>query len=135
MLCLRSNTHDWTFAARYNYNRTGYLVGVRCVVRASSLRKDWPDHDRPVPLFRSSLNCGLMVALLFCTAVKTIGVDFGVKQMKIPDTDCSVELFLFDCPGQGIFNKLEQARHSMVQCDDLATFTCVSLWFLDCWEV
>lgn len=42
--------------------------------------------------------------------VKTIGVDFGVKQVKIPETDCVVELFLFDCPGQGVFNKLEQVR-------------------------
>lgn len=39
---------------------------------------------------------------------KTIGVDFGVKPVKIPETDCVVELFLFDCPGQGVFNKLEQ---------------------------
>ncbi|CAN0139201.1 unnamed protein product [Hapterophycus canaliculatus] len=40
--------------------------------------------------------------------IMTIGVDFGVKQLKIPETDCVVELFLFDCPGQGVFNKLEQ---------------------------
>lgn len=39
---------------------------------------------------------------------QTIGVDFGVKQVKVPETDCVVELFLFDCPGQGVFNKLEQ---------------------------
>jgi len=39
---------------------------------------------------------------------KTIGVDFGVKPVKIPETECVVELFLFDCPGQGVFNKLEQ---------------------------
>lgn len=31
-----------------------------------------------------------------------------MKQIKIPDTDCQVELFLFDCPGQGVFNKLDQ---------------------------
>lgn len=41
---------------------------------------------------------------------KTIGVDFGVKQVKVPDTNCVVELFLFDCPGQGVFNKLEQVN-------------------------
>lgn len=40
--------------------------------------------------------------------VQTIGVDFGVKQIKVPETDCVVEFFLFDCPGQGVFNKLEQ---------------------------
>ncbi|CAM9763328.1 unnamed protein product [Pylaiella littoralis] len=40
--------------------------------------------------------------------IMTIGVDFGVKQVKIPETNCVVELFLFDCPGQGVFNKLEQ---------------------------
>ncbi|CAM9175192.1 unnamed protein product [Ascophyllum nodosum] len=40
--------------------------------------------------------------------IMTIGVDFSVKQVKIPDTDCIVEIFLFDCPGQGVFNKLEQ---------------------------
>ncbi|CAM9873193.1 unnamed protein product, partial [Discosporangium mesarthrocarpum] len=39
--------------------------------------------------------------------IMTIGVDFGVKKIKIPDTDCIVELYLFDCAGQGIFNKLD----------------------------
>lgn len=44
---------------------------------------------------------------VFCCR-QTVGVDFGVKQVKIPETDCIVELFLFDCPGQGVFNKLQQ---------------------------
>lgn len=49
------------------------------------------------------------MALSVARFFQTIGVDFGVKQIKIPATDCIVELFLFDCPGQGVFNKLEQA--------------------------
>ncbi|CAM9904030.1 unnamed protein product, partial [Laminaria digitata] len=51
----------------------------------------------------------------------TIGVDFGVKQVKVPDTDCVVELFLFDCPGQGVFNKLEQGAAYY----ENAAFVCV----------
>ena len=38
--------------------------------------------------------------------MQTIGVDFTVKQVSIPDTNCAVELYLFDCAGQGIFNKV-----------------------------
>eukprot|EP00904_Undaria_pinnatifida_P010582 jgi/Undpi1/6654/HiC_scaffold_20.g09133.m1 len=53
--------------------------------------------------------------------IMTIGVDFGVKQIKVPDTDCVVELFLFDCPGQGVFNKLEQGAAYY----DNAAFVCV----------
>lgn len=44
---------------------------------------------------------------------KTIGVDFGVKQVKIPERDCVVELFVFDCAGQGVFNKLEQVSETL----------------------
>ena len=58
-----------------------------------------------------SLVGGSSIARFF----QTIGVDFGVKQIKIPDTDCIVEVFLFDCPGQGVFNKLEQASQAYTQ--------------------
>ena len=60
---------------------------------------------------------------------KTIGVDFGVKQVKIPETDCVVELFLFDCPGQGVFNKLEQVRTTRFTATDSRR------WFHENWLV
>ncbi|CAM9960252.1 unnamed protein product [Ectocarpus sp. 13 AM-2016] len=53
--------------------------------------------------------------------IMTIGVDFGVKQVKVPETDSVVELFLFDCPGQGVFNKLEQGAAYY----ENAAFVCV----------
>lgn len=37
----------------------------------------------------------------------TIGADFAVKQLPIPDTNVIVEFFLFDCAGQTIFNHLD----------------------------
>jgi transport family protein 27 len=37
----------------------------------------------------------------------TIGVDFCVSQVKIPDTNAVVELYLFDTAGQSIFNQRE----------------------------
>uniref|UniRef100_A0A7S2XVJ0 Uncharacterized protein n=1 Tax=Fibrocapsa japonica TaxID=94617 RepID=A0A7S2XVJ0_9STRA len=40
--------------------------------------------------------------------VMTTGVGFCVKQVNIPDTNCAVELYLFDCAGQSIFNQREQ---------------------------
>lgn len=39
--------------------------------------------------------------------VMTTWVDFRVKQVKIPDTNTVVELYLFDCAGQSIFNQIE----------------------------
>jgi transport family protein 27 len=42
--------------------------------------------------------------------VMTIGVDFCVSQVKIPDTDTTVELYLFDAAGQSIFNQLSQGN-------------------------
>ncbi|CAM9410934.1 unnamed protein product [Choristocarpus tenellus] len=53
--------------------------------------------------------------------IMTIGVDFGVKEIKIPNTDCMVELYLFDCAGQSMFNKLEQSAAYY----DNAAFVCV----------
>ena len=37
----------------------------------------------------------------------TVGAEFSVKQVPIPDTDFVVELYIFDCAGQSIFNQLE----------------------------
>jgi transport family protein 27 len=39
--------------------------------------------------------------------VMTVGADFVVKQIPIPDTNTVVELYLFDCAGQSIFNQVE----------------------------
>src|SRR5690554_4598740 len=38
---------------------------------------------------------------------QTLGVDLMVKSVMIPDTNTMVELFMFDCAGQSIFNQLE----------------------------
>lgn len=37
----------------------------------------------------------------------TVGVEFTVKQVPIPDTNTVVELYIHDCAGQSIFNQLE----------------------------
>jgi transport family protein 27 len=37
----------------------------------------------------------------------TVGVEFSVKQVPIPDTDVIVELYIFDSAGQSIFNQIE----------------------------
>lgn len=37
----------------------------------------------------------------------TIGAEFCVKQVAIPDTNVLVELFIYDCAGQSIFNQVE----------------------------
>jgi len=37
----------------------------------------------------------------------TIGAEFSVKQIAIPETNYIVELFLYDCAGQSIFNQLD----------------------------
>ncbi len=39
--------------------------------------------------------------------VMTCSVDFCVKEVQIPDTNTAVELYLFDCAGQSIFNQRE----------------------------
>mmetsp|Transcript_40150 Transcript_40150/g.71465 ORF Transcript_40150/g.71465 Transcript_40150/m.71465 type:complete len:225 (-) Transcript_40150:189-863(-) len=39
--------------------------------------------------------------------IMTIGVDFCVKQVNIPESNAAVELYLFDCAGQSIFNQRE----------------------------
>lgn len=49
---------------------------------------------------------------IYCTLFhgsfsQTIGADFSVKQVPIPDTNYVVELFLYDCAGQSIFNQLD----------------------------
>lgn len=37
----------------------------------------------------------------------TVGAEFCVKQVRIPDTNVVVELYIFDCAGQSIFNHVE----------------------------
>lgn len=37
----------------------------------------------------------------------TVGAEFCVKQVPIPDTNVVVELYIFDCAGQSIFNQLD----------------------------
>ena len=37
----------------------------------------------------------------------TVGAEFMSKQVPIPDTNAVVELYIFDCAGQSIFNQLE----------------------------
>jgi len=37
----------------------------------------------------------------------TVGAEFTVKQVPIPDTNVVVELYIFDCAGQSIFNQVE----------------------------
>uniref|UniRef100_A0A7S3M1Q0 Uncharacterized protein n=1 Tax=Spumella elongata TaxID=89044 RepID=A0A7S3M1Q0_9STRA len=37
----------------------------------------------------------------------TIGAEFNVKQVTIPETNVIVELFIYDCAGQSIFNQLD----------------------------
>jgi intraflagellar transport protein 27 len=37
----------------------------------------------------------------------TVGSEFSVKQVPIPDTNIVVEFFIFDCAGASIFNQLE----------------------------
>ncbi|GMH50103.1 hypothetical protein TrRE_jg4693, partial [Triparma retinervis] len=39
--------------------------------------------------------------------IMTTSVDFCVKEVHIPETNASVELYLFDCAGQSIFNQRE----------------------------
>ena len=40
--------------------------------------------------------------------VMTSWVDFRVKQVDIPDTSTAVELYLFDCAGDPVFNQVEE---------------------------
>eukprot|EP00742_Colponemidia_sp_Colp-10_P002082 GILJ01002223.1.p1 GENE.GILJ01002223.1~~GILJ01002223.1.p1 ORF type:complete len:185 (+),score=27.35 GILJ01002223.1:49-603(+) len=44
----------------------------------------------------------------------TTGIDFSVKAIPIPDTKTSVELHLFDCGGQSIFQSLTQSAYDKV---------------------
>lgn len=44
---------------------------------------------------------------------QTVGVDFSLKAVTIPDTDTRVELFLFDCAGQSTFNQREYGQRNV----------------------
>lgn len=37
----------------------------------------------------------------------TVGAEFLSKQVPVPDTNALVELYMFDCAGQSIFNQVE----------------------------
>lgn len=39
--------------------------------------------------------------------VMTIGAEFSVKQVPIPNTNFVVEMYIYDCAGQSIFNQVE----------------------------
>eukprot|EP01039_Chlorochromonas_danica_P002776 gene2776-3030_t len=39
--------------------------------------------------------------------IMTIGAELSVKQVPIPDSNYIVELFIYDCAGQSIFNQLD----------------------------
>ena len=41
--------------------------------------------------------------------VMTSWVDFRVKQVDIPDTSTAVELYLFDCAGDPVFNQVSDS--------------------------
>jgi transport family protein 27 len=51
----------------------------------------------------------------------TIGAEFNVKQVLIPDTNYVVELFLYDCAGQSIFNQLDMSAKYY---EDAAVIVC-----------
>lgn len=42
-----------------------------------------------------------------CRLWQTSDVELCVKSIPIPDTNVIVELYLFDCAGQSIFNQLD----------------------------
>jgi hypothetical protein len=42
----------------------------------------------------------------FCRIIQTVGAEFCVKQVPIPNTNIIVELYIYDCAGQSIFNQL-----------------------------
>jgi transport family protein 27 len=42
---------------------------------------------------------------LFTTFLQTFGVDLNVKTLSIPDTNDSVELFIYDSSGQEFYNE------------------------------
>ncbi|GMH66014.1 hypothetical protein TrVE_jg11349 [Triparma verrucosa] len=69
--------------------------------------------------------------------IMTTSVDFCMKEVKIPETNASVELFLFDCAGQSIFNQREfSSKHwdgtSFVICvydvSNRESFQSVQMW-------
>mmetsp|Transcript_17552 Transcript_17552/g.32019 ORF Transcript_17552/g.32019 Transcript_17552/m.32019 type:complete len:225 (-) Transcript_17552:118-792(-) len=67
----------------------------------------------------------------------TSWVDMTIKQVAVPDTNAGVELFLFDCAGQTVFNQVESnvmqyenASYVMVVYDigNRASFDHVQTW-------
>lgn len=48
-----------------------------------------------------------MVTSLLVYGRQTSDVELCVKSIPIPDTNAIVELYLFDCAGQSIFNQLD----------------------------
>lgn len=66
-------------------------------------------------------------------AWQTIGAEFQVKQVTIPDTNVVVELFIYDCAGQSIFNQLDlntkYVRRRSVVAKSLANFDVLCCMF------
>ena len=56
----------------------------------------------------------------------TVGAEFLTKQVPIPNTNAVVELYIFDCAGQSIFNQLEM--NSKYVCQTI--LQCLTLNFL-----
>ncbi len=47
-----------------------------------------------------------LLAHLYILFLQTIGVEVSTKQVKLPGTDTIVIFYIYDCAGQGIFNKV-----------------------------
>lgn len=87
----------------------------------SNVRSMAPNH-RPLNVLRCKVVlvgdacCGkTALTQVFCSGgatypknyLMTVGAELSVKQVPIPNTSTVVELFLFDCAGQSVFNQVE----------------------------
>lgn len=88
---------------------------------SSSIRSMAPSH-KPLSVLRCKVVvvgdacCGkTALTQVFCSGgatypknyMMTVGAELSVRQVPIPDTSAVVELFLFDCAGQSVFNQVE----------------------------
>ena len=79
----------------FHRNTRGALRGSFSLVLAVLLA--------PIARLRSF---GLCLPLLSSPTPQTAGVDFVAKQVNIMGSNAWVELYLYDCAGQSIFNQL-----------------------------
>ena len=70
-------------------------------------------HSSTAPFNSSALLLSLLSLLSFLLVyhmltinTQTVGVEFSVKTVNIPETNYTVELYLFDCSGQDIYADL-----------------------------